>query len=110
MEVTNRGDVSILRFAGHLSLNLGEYKIKDLITDLLNGGARKILLQLKDVEYINSAGIGELVGAYIAVTNRGGKIKLCGLPDKVNKMMKVTQLISIFDVYKTEEEALNKFE
>ena len=89
MEVTNRDDISVLRFAGHLSLNLGEYKIKNLITDLLNGGARKVLLQLKDVEYINSAGIGELVGAYIAVTNRGGKIKLCGIPEKVSKMLNV---------------------
>jgi anti-sigma B factor antagonist len=109
MEVKQKGDVTVIEFEGCFTKNLGDYKIKNTITDLLNNGVRKILLQLSEVEFINSAGIGELVGAYISVSNRGGKLKLCGIPDKVYKMLKVTQLISIFDTYKTMEEALDSF-
>ena len=109
MEIKQTGDVSVIEFEGNFTKNLGDYKIKNTITDLLNNGARKIILQLSEVKFINSAGIGELVGVYISVSNRGGKLKLCGIPEKVHKMLKVTQLISIFDTYKTKEEALASF-
>ena len=109
MEVKQEGDVTVIGFEGYLNKNLGDYKIKNTTIDLLNEGVRKILLQLDEVKFINSAGIGELVGAYISISNRGGVIKLCGIPEKVYKMLKITQLISIFDTYKTKEEALASF-
>lgn len=102
-------DISVIELNGFLTMNLGEYNIKKTITDLLNNGDKKILFKLDNVEFINSAGIGELVGAYISVTNRGGIIKLCGIPEKVNKMLRVTKVISIFNTYKTEEEAISSF-
>ncbi|MBU2492297.1 MAG: STAS domain-containing protein [Bacteroidetes bacterium] len=102
-------DISVIELNGFLTMNLGEYNIKKTITDLLNNGDKKILFKLDNVEFINSAGIGELVGAYISVTNRGGMIKLCGIPEKVNKMLRVTKVISIFNTYKTEEEAISSF-
>lgn len=109
IETKQNGDVSILILTGFFTMNLGENIIKNLITDTLNSGVRKIILEFKEVQFINSAGIGELVGSYISVSNRGGQIKLCGLPDKVLKMMNITRLISIFDIYKTEEEAVAAF-
>lgn len=109
MDVRNKGDIALIAFSGHLTLNLGEYNIKKTITDLLNEGIRKFILQLEDIEFINSAGIGELVGAFITVANRGGKIKLCCIPDKVDKMLQVTQVISIFEIYDSENEAADSF-
>lgn len=109
MEVKHINEIAVIEFSGHLSLQVGDYGIKKAITELLNNGDRKFLLQFDSVQFINSAGIGEIVGAYIAVSNRGGKIKLCGIPDKVYKMLKVTQLISIFETFKTREEALSSF-
>lgn len=109
IETKQNGDVAILILTGFFTMNLGENIIKNLISETLNSGVRKIIIEFKEVQFINSAGIGELVGAYIAVMNRGGQIKLCGLPDKVLKVLNITQLISIFEVYKTEEEAVVSF-
>lgn len=109
LRVRKINDISVIELNGFLTMNLGEYNIKKTITDLLNNGDKKILFKLDKVEFINSAGIGELVGAYISVTNRGGIIKLCGIPEKVNKMLRVTKVISIFNTYKTEEEAISSF-
>lgn len=109
LRVRKINDISVIELNGFLTMNLGEYNIKKTITDLLNNGDKKILFKLDKVEFINSAGIGELVGAYISVTNRGGIIKLCSIPEKVNKMLRVTKVISIFNTYKTEEEAISSF-
>lgn len=109
IETKQNGDVAILILTGFFTMNLGENIIKNLITDTLNSGIRKIVLEFEGVNFINSAGIGELVGAFISVSNRGGEIKLCGLPDKVLKMLNITKLISIFEIYKTEKEAVASF-
>jgi len=109
IETKQRGDVAILILTGFFTMTIGENIIKNLITETLNSGTRKILLEFKDVQFINSVGIGELVGSYISVTNRGGKIKLCGLPDKILKMLDITKLVSLFDIYKTEDEAVAAF-
>ena len=109
VEIKDRDDVSVVILTGFFTMNIGDNTLKKVITDILNGGSRKILLEFKNVEFINSVGIGELVGSFIAVTNRGAKIKLCGLPEKVLNMLNITRLISIFDIYATEDEAVDSF-
>ena len=78
-------------------------------TSVLGAGAKKILINIKDVTTIDSSGVGELVSAYTTATNRGAKMKLVNLPPKVNDILTITQLITVFDVYDTEDEAVASF-
>ena len=80
-----------------------------MISSAVNEGKTNILLDLSGVTTIDSSGIGELVGSYTTVTNRGGKLKLLHLPAKLNELLHVTQLITVFEVYENEQEAVNSF-
>ena len=80
-----------------------------MITNAVNSGKTNILLDLSQVTTIDSSGIGELVGSYTTVTNRGGKLKLLLLPAKLNELLHVTQLITVFEVYDNEAEAIKSF-
>ena len=110
IELKQIDDISVLILEGFFNKDFGDYKIKNIITEILNNGAKKILIDLNAIKFINSAGIGELVGSYISISNRGAKVRLFGVPERVDKMLNVTKLISIFDIYKSEDEAVASFE
>ncbi|MFL6198649.1 MAG: STAS domain-containing protein [Thermoanaerobaculia bacterium] len=104
-----RNDVTILDLKGKITIGAAEEALRDAVHRVLGGGAQKLLLNLKDVSTIDSSGVGELVSSYTSATNRGAKIKLANLPPKINDILTITQLITVFDVYDTEDEAVASF-
>src|SRR5687768_6276157 len=92
-----------------LPLNPRDTQIRHVIMNCLKDGKQNILLDMANVTTIDSSGIGELVGAYTTVTNRGGKLKLLHLPPKVTDLLQVTQLITVFEVYENEQDAVQSY-
>ena len=107
--VRQRDGVTILDLKGKLTLGSGEAALRGTLQDALAAGATKVVINLKDVSTIDSTGVGELVGTYTTVTNRGAKLKLATLPPKLQDILTITQLITVFDVYDTEDEAITSF-
>ena len=112
MKIEARHDrgVTILEPKGKITIGVGDVALREAVAKALEAGARNILVDLGAVTTIDSSGIGELVSAYTTVTNRGGKLKLVNLPPKVTDILQITQLISVFEVYDTVDEALGTFE
>ncbi|HYM60409.1 MAG TPA: STAS domain-containing protein [Thermoanaerobaculia bacterium] len=111
MKATSRevAGVVIISLQGKIMIGSGDSQLREAITDALNSGKTKILLDMSGVTTIDSSGIGELVGSFTTVTNRGGKLKLLHLPAKLNELLHVTQLITVFEVYESEEEGIKSF-
>lgn len=105
----NVDGVEIISLQGKITIGSGDSQLRDIIGDTLKQGKNKILLDMKGVTTIDSSGIGELVGSYTTATNRGGKLKLLHLPPKVTDLLQVTQLITVFEVYENEQEAIKSF-
>ena len=105
--VRESGGVQIVELKGKITIGSGDVQLRETINKLVDSGKKHILVDMKDVTTIDSSGIGELVGCYTSVTNKGGKLKL--LPPKINDVLTVTQLITVFDVYESESEALASF-
>ena len=106
---TTENGVEIIKLEGKITIGAGDVQLREVIGNAMNAGHSKIMLDLSGVTTIDSSGIGELVGSYTTVTNRGGKLKLLHLPAKLNELLHVTQLITVFEVYDSEQEALNSF-
>jgi anti-sigma B factor antagonist len=104
-----RDGVTILDLKGKITIGSGDLALRNAVQEALNEGATKILVNLAEVSTIDSSGIGELVSAFTTVTNRGGKLKLENLPSKVNDVLQITQLITVFDVYDNEDGAVRSF-
>jgi anti-sigma B factor antagonist len=107
--VRRSGDVSIVDLYGRITLGEGSGLIRNTIKDLVNSGQKNILLNLKDVSYIDSSGLGELVGAYASVTNAGGNIKLLHPQTKVHDLLQITKLFTVFITFDDENEAVRSF-
>lgn len=103
------GDVQILEVAGKITIGKGDVAVRDAVHTAIAGGSRKVLLDLGGVTAMDSAGVGELVSAYTTVNNRGGELKLVNLPAKVSDLLQITQLITVFEVFDEEQEALDSF-
>ena len=101
--------VEVIKLEGKITIGAGDSQLREVITNSLNSGKTNILLDMGGVTTIDSSGIGELVGSYTTVTNRGGKLKLLHLPAKLNELLHVTQLITVFEVYENEPDALASF-
>jgi len=101
--------IEIIKLDGKITIGAGDQQLREVIGNALNAGRNKILLDMSGVTTIDSSGIGELVGSYTTVTNRGGKLKLLHLPAKLNELLHVTQLITVFEVYENEPEAIKSF-
>lgn len=104
-----RNDVTILDLKGKITIGAAEEALRDAVHRVLGAGAQKLLLNLQGVTTIDSSGVGELVSSYTSATNRGAKIKLTNLPAKITDILTITQLITVFDVYDTEDEAVASF-
>jgi len=96
-------------FSGRITLGEGCSQLRELIRDQLKKGQRNVLLNLADVTYIDSSGIGELVSAYTAVSNQGGQLKLLNLTKKVHDLLQITKLYTVFDVHDDETKAITSF-
>ena len=103
------GDVSVVDVAGRITLGEGSSALRDTLRGLVSGGQKKILLNLGEVSYIDSSGIGELVSGFTTVTNRGGQLKLLNLAKRVKDLLQITKLYTVFDVHEDEAEAVRSF-
>src|ERR1700677_2216633 len=96
--------VAVLDIVGKITLGEGSSVVRDSIRDLNAKGHKKILLNLSEVSYIDSAGMGELISAYTSTTNRGGTIKLLGLTKRVKDLLQITKLYTVFDIHEEESQ------
>ncbi len=103
------GDVTILDMDGEVRIGDSSTALRGAIRGLVAGGNNKILLNLAGVKYIDSSGIGELIANYTTVGRGGGQLKLLRLTDKVQDLLVITKLLTVFDVYEDESEALSSF-
>ena len=101
--------VTVLDLSGRITLGEGSVTIRDAVRDVLAKGSKNILLNLGDVDYIDSSGIGELVSAFTAAKNQGGELKLLNLTKKVNDLLQITKLYTVFDVKDDEASAVKSF-
>jgi anti-sigma B factor antagonist len=101
--------VTILDLSGRITLGEGSVTLRDAVRDVLTKGSNKILLNLGDVNYIDSSGIGELVSAYTSVKGAGGELKLLNLTKKVHDLLQITKLYTVFDVKDDEAAAIAAF-
>jgi anti-sigma B factor antagonist len=101
--------VTVLDLSGRITLGEGSVILRDTIRDLIGRGQRKILLNLGDVTYIDSSGIGELVSAFTTVRNQGGELKLLNLTKKVHDLLQITKLYTVFDIKDDEATAIKSF-
>ena len=103
------GDVSVVDVAGRITLGEGSSALRDLLREMVGKGDKKILLNLGDVSYIDSSGIGELVSGFTTVTNSGGQLKLLNLNKRVKDLLQITKLYTVFEVYEDEAAAIRSF-
>jgi anti-sigma B factor antagonist len=101
--------ISIMDCSGRITLGEGSVQLRDAVRDLLAKGSKQILLNLGDVTYIDSSGIGELVSAFTTVRNQGGDLKLLNLTKKVHDLLQITKLYTVFDVKDDEASAVASF-
>ena len=103
------GDVCILDVAGKITLGDGSVVIRDAVKKLVGDGTKKIVLNLGDVTYIDSSGIGELVSAFTSVSNTGGTMKLLNLTKRVKDLLQITKLYTVFEAFDDEASAVASF-
>ena len=104
------GDVTILDLEGKVTIGEGSVALRNAIRRLLGEGKNKILLNLGSVGYIDSSGIGELVSSFTAVNKEGGVLKLLNLTQKIQDLLAITKLLTVFEVFENEAETLASFE
>lgn len=109
VNVRQRDGVTILDLKGKITIGMGDVALRNAVQDAINGGATKVVINLKDVTTIDSSGVGELVSAFTTATNRSVKLCLANLPSKVSDILQITQLITVFDVFDSEDEAIRSF-
>ncbi len=103
------GDVTILDLSGEVRIGEGAVALRDSIRNLADQGKTKLLLNLAGVKYMDSTGVGELIANYTTVTRQGGQLKLLSLTEKIQNLLVITKLLTVFDSYDNEAEALKSF-
>ena len=103
------GDVTVIDVAGRITLGEGSSALRDALRELVGKNQKKILLNLGEVSYIDSSGIGELVSGFTTVTNSGGNLKLLNLNKRVKDLLQITKLYTVFDVHEDEAGAIRSF-
>ncbi len=111
VKMTSRqvGDVTVVDATGRITLGEGASVFRDTIRDLAAKGNKKILINLADVSYIDSSGIGEMVSSFTTVTNHGGQLKLLSLTKRVKDLLQITKLYTVFEVFEDESSAVRSF-
>jgi anti-sigma B factor antagonist len=111
MQIEQRavGDVIVLDLKGKITLGEGDELLKDKVNSLVNQGHRKIVLNLAEVPYIDSAGLGEIVRTYTTVSRQSGSLKLLNLTKRITDLLSITKLLTVFETFETEDEAVRSF-
>jgi anti-sigma B factor antagonist len=109
IEERTAGAVTILDLSGKVTLGAGDTMLKDKIHSLLYQGRKNVLLNLAQVQSLDSAALGEIVSAFTTMTREGGTVKLLNLATRVQNLLSITKLLTVFEVYDTEAEALRSF-
>ena len=111
MQIEERvvGDVVVLDLKGKITLGEGDELLKDKVNSLVNQGHKKIVLNLAGVPYIDSAGLGEVVRTFTTVSRQGGNLKLLNLTKRITDLLAITKLLTVFDTYDSEQEAVQSF-
>ena len=111
MQIEERaaGDVILLDLKGKMTLGEGDELLKDKINSLALQGRRKIVLNLADVPYIDSAGLGEIVRTYTTISRQGGQLKLLNLTKRIEDLLSITKLLTVFETYDSEADAVRSF-
>ena len=111
MEIQERTlqDVVVLDLTGKLTIGEGDELLKERISNLIQQGHRKLLLNLESVPYVDSAGLGEIVRTYTTVSRQGGKLKLVNLTKRITDLLAITKLLTVFETYESEDEAVKSF-
>jgi anti-sigma B factor antagonist len=111
MQIDERtvGDVMVLDVKGKVTLGEGDEMLKDKVNSLVNQGHKKIVLNLAEVPYIDSAGLGEIVRTYTTVSRQGGNLKLLNLTKRITDLLSITKLLTVFETYDSEPEAIRSF-
>ena len=104
------GDVTILDLSGDVRIGEGAVALRDSIRNLADQGKTKLLLNLAGVKYMDSTGVGELIANYTTVTRQGGQLKLLSLTERIQNLLVITKLLTVFDSYENEAEALKSFQ
>ncbi len=104
------GDVTILDLSGEVRIGEGAVALRDSIRNLADQGKTKVLLNLAGVKYMDSTGVGELIANYTTITRQGGQLKLLSLTERIQNLLVITKLLTVFDSYDNEAEALKSFE
>jgi len=103
------GDVMVLDLKGRVTLGEGDELLKDKINSLINQGQRKLVLNLAEVPYIDSAGLGEIVRTYTTVSRQGGSLKLLSLTKRITDLLSITKLLTVFETFESEQDAVKSF-
>jgi anti-sigma B factor antagonist len=103
------GDVTILDLSGSIRMGEGCISLRNAIRGLADDGRKNILLNLASVKNVDSSGIGEMIANYTSITRDGGQLKLLNLTEKIRDLLVITKLLTVFDAYESESEALNNF-
>ena len=103
------GDVTILDLSGKITIGEGSVQLREAVRKLLDEGKKKILLNLGDVSYVDSSGIGELVSSYTTTGNQSGQLKLLNLTKKIQDLLMITKLLTVFQTYDNEADAVASF-
>ena len=111
MQIEERavGDVVVLDLKGKITLGEGDELLKDKVNSLVNQGHKKVILNLADVPYIDSAGLGEVVRTYTTVSRQGGSLKLLSLTKRITDLLSITKLLTVFETFDSENEAVRSF-
>ena len=111
MEIAERteNDVTILDLKGKMTLGEGDELLKDKINSLLSQGRKRLLLNLEGVPYIDSAGLGEVVRTYTTVSRQGGSLKLLNLTKRIEDLLSITKLLTVFETYESESDAVASY-
>jgi anti-sigma B factor antagonist len=112
MKIVERqvGDVVLLDLHGKILIGEGDDALREAVTKLADAGKTKILLNLADVPYVDSAGLGEIVRTYTTVSRKGGKLKLLNLTKKIQDLLSITKLLTVFETYESESEAVRSYQ
>ncbi|MAG71992.1 MAG: anti-anti-sigma factor [Acidobacteria bacterium] len=111
MQIEERtvGEVLVLDLSGKLTIGEGDELLKDKINSLIQQGKRKLILSLEGVSYVDSAGLGEIVRTYTTVSRQGGQLKLVHLTKRIEDLLSITKLLTVFETYESEQEAVDSF-
>ena len=111
MKIVERqvGDVLILDLLGKIMIGEGDDALRDAVTRIVDSGKTRIVLNLAEVPYVDSAGLGEIVRCYTTVSRKGGRLKLLHLTKKIKDLLAITKLLTVFETYDSEDEAVKSF-